>query len=169
MGLVAEHEVERRPTCILRALDEADGVVRAEDDRHRVRPRVREHLADGRKVRRYWNLQFFKGSVLVVLSRTGIRADADVAVRHGPLLSPLAHRLLEQRYRGDEVEHSSAEAGERFGDTQGGEGLAGAARHYELSSVMVREAVEDIVDGSFLGVGGGNRIPCATTAPPDHQ
>ena len=94
--------------------------------------------------------KFLKRGVLVAATGVGIGADADVAVRYRLLRRPFAHRLREQRNRRHQIEHPPADTGDRFGDTQRGEGLARAAGHDELAAVVPLEAVDHVVERGAL-------------------
>ena len=96
--LVAQHEIEWRRAVILRAFDEAERVIGAEDHRHRIRRRVPQRPGNGRRVGRDRDLQFLQRGVLVVPPGARIGADPDITVRDRPLFRPCPHRLLEQRY-----------------------------------------------------------------------
>ena len=95
VGFVAEDNIERRGAFVLGLLDDAERMVGAEDDRHRVRSRLAQRQGDRRRVRGDGDLQFLKRCVLVVAPGAGIGADADVAVRDRLLRRPFAHRLRE--------------------------------------------------------------------------
>ena len=147
---VAQREIERRRALGLRLFDEAERVVGAENDGQRVRGRMAQRRRDGRRVGGDRDFEFLKGGVLAALAGARVGADADVAVRQRPLLGPFAHRLLEQRNRGQQVEHAPAVAGKGLGDAQRGEGFAGSAGHDQLAAVVPLETVEHVVKSVLL-------------------
>ena len=69
---------------------------------------------------------------------------------YGALLRPLAHRLLKQRNRRDQVQDLSSPAGHSLGKPQRGKGLPGATRHDELAAIMILEAPKDIPERVLL-------------------
>ena len=164
--LVAQHQVEWGGAVVLGALHQAERVIGAEHSRHRIGRCVAQGRADRRRVSGDRNLQLLKRGVLVVAPRPGIRADADIAVRHRTLLRPLPHRLLEQQNRRHQIEHPPANAGHRLGDAERGEGLAGAAGHDELAAVVLDEARRSCRRTRTADVVSGDRARHARTAPP---
>ena len=150
VSLIAKNEVERRGPSILCTGNKWKRVIRAEDDRHRFGARVPESVADRRQIGRDRNLQFLEGGVLVSPTGTGIRADADIAMGYSALLRPLAHRLLEQRNRRDQVQDLSSRTGHGLGKAQRSKGLPGTAGHHELAAVMIRETPKDILERVLL-------------------
>ena len=144
--LVAENEVERRRAVVLCAFHETERVVGAEDHRHRI-PRVfPQRPGNCRRVGGDRDFKLLKRGVFVGTPGAGVGADADIAVRHRPLLRPFAHRLLEQRDRRHQIEYPAADAGDGFRDAQRCKGLARPARHDQLAATMLLKTVRHVVE-----------------------
>ena len=150
VGFVAQNEVEIRGAFVLGGGDDGQRLVGAEDRGHRARPRLAQRQGDRLRVGGDGDLEFVERGVLVVAPGAGVRTDADVAVRDRLLRRPFAHRLREQRDRRHQIEHPSADAGDRLGDAQRREGLAGAAGHDQLAAVVRPEAGHYVVERGAL-------------------
>ena len=153
VGLVADGEVESEgvaPQFPLGFFDDGDGLVGGEDDGEGVGELLAE-VADalGEKVgagggRQGQGVGVFLGGVVAfgALVGLGVGADADGVEGIGGVVAPGHEGLVEQGDGGDEEEDEAFAAGLLLDQAQGGEGLAGAAGHDELATVVL-----DVVGG----------------------
>ena len=172
MRLVAEHQIElgcytEGAALGLRVSDEAERLVGAEHNRHRLGLRHSELFRDPLGIGRDRHRRLNQRSVLRCVPGASVGAHPDIAVRNAgvALPGPFPHGLIHQRNGRHQIQHPPACAGEPLRDPQRHHRLAGAARQHESSAVVLLESLQDLGDGLPLERLRGVPRPGSETHP----
>ena len=151
MGLVAHHQVELDAGLLLSLMHHLNGLVGREDHSDgAVVLRLSERPSQLARVRGCRVRQLVDAHVLFIAAGLAVRAHSEAAQRHCGVGRPCTQGLRQQGNRRNKEEDVLPRLHHLFGDDERGVGLAGAASHDELATVVVLEALEHVGQGLAL-------------------
>ena len=153
--LIADHQIERRYTQLLRIRNDRQRLVGREHHRQALGTLAMLHLVyQRRRVRGHWDRHVVGVDVLRRAGHLRVRADSERTQVQLRLRRPLPQRLTQQRDRRNREQNPCAATVlgcSALGDLERGERLAGAARHDQLAAVVAGgETREHLLDRGGL-------------------
>ncbi|CAM6612929.1 hypothetical protein ESCOCK373B_22545 [Escherichia coli] len=149
VSFITNDEIKCRKTQFLRLMDDLNRVV---GRKHHVHIRRLITAEDIRLIKRFDEAVRIRGRrifqvadtnndivIMVFLTHITVRADSKTAQVYQRILCPFIQRLTQQCQTGHKEQYGFPPSGNRFSDTQRGEGFPCAARHNKLAAVGSRQ------------------------------